>query len=75
MRVLVIEDDKRTADYLVKGLKEAGYVVDLAAMGATGLFLAASEAYDALIVDRMLPRLDGLCVVGRCARPATPRRC
>ena len=63
MRVLVIEDDARMVDYLVKGLKESGFVVDHAADGREGLFLAASEPYDVLIVDRMLPRLDGLGVI------------
>lgn len=63
MKILVIEDDRATADYLVKGLKEAGHVVDHADNGRDGLFLAASEPYDALIVDRMLPGRDGLSLL------------
>lgn len=63
MKILVIEDDRTTADYLVKGLREAGHVVDHAADGKEGLFLAASEHYDAMIVDRMLPGRDGLSVL------------
>lgn len=63
MKVLVIEDDPKTGAYLRKGLEEQGHVVDLAANGRDGLFLAAGEAYDVMIVDRMLPGLDGLGVV------------
>jgi len=64
MKLLVIEDDREAAAYLVKGLSESGYVVDRAADGREGLFLATSGDYDALIVDRMLPGMDGLQVVG-----------
>lgn len=63
MRVLVIEDDADTGSYVKKGLQEQGHVVDLAANGRDGLFLASGEAYDVMIVDRMLPGLDGLSVV------------
>ena len=63
MRVLVIEDDKDAADYLVKGLRESGYTVDHAAEGRDGLFHALSEPYDVMIVDRMLPGPDGLSIV------------
>lgn len=63
MRVLVIEDEKAVADYVGKGLRESGYVVDVATNGKEGLFLATTEHYDALIVDRMLPELDGLSAV------------
>lgn len=63
MRVLVIEDDREAAEYLVKGLRESGYTVDHAADGKDGLFLALSESYDAMIVDRMLPGPDGLTIV------------
>ena len=59
MRILVIEDDVSTGDYLKKGLTEAGYSVDLARNGADGLFLALEEGYDAVILDVMLPGLDG----------------
>jgi len=63
MRILVIEDDREAADYLVKGLRESGYTVDHAADGKDGLFLALSEPYDAMVVDRMLPGPDGLTIV------------
>ncbi len=63
MRILIIEDDDDTAAYLSKGLKETGYTVDRAADGREGLFLATSETYDAMIVDRMLPGMDGLAIV------------
>jgi two-component system, OmpR family, response regulator len=63
MKILLIEDDPETADYLLAGLQEHGHVVDRAADGREGLFMATTEAYDALIVDRMLPGLDGLSLV------------
>jgi len=64
MKILVIEDDRESAAYLVKGLRESGYVVDHAPDGREGLFLATSGSYDVLIVDRMLPGMDGLSVIG-----------
>ena len=61
MRILVVEDDKDVAGFVVKGLKEAGHVVEHAATGRDGLFMAASEAFDAIVLDRMLPGgVDGL---------------
>src|ERR1700742_631665 len=63
MRILVIEDDLEAQRYLVQCLKESGHVVDEAADGESGLSLALSRAYDVAIVDRMLPKLDGLRVV------------
>jgi two-component system, OmpR family, response regulator len=63
MKILVIEDDTETKNYLVNGLEEEGHVVDHAANGRDGLFLAAGEPYDVIVVDRMLPGLDGLGVV------------
>jgi len=63
VRILVIEDDSTLANYICKGLDELGYTVDLAVEGKEGLFLATSESYDAMIVDRMLPGLDGLTIV------------
>jgi heavy metal response regulator len=63
MRILLIEDDKVIASFIVKGLKEAGFVVDHAANGEDGLHLALTEVYDAAIVDIMLPKVDGLTVV------------
>jgi two-component system OmpR family response regulator len=63
MRVLVIEDDRDVATYLVNGLKENDNVVDHAADGKEGLMMAASESYDVMIVDRMLPGMDGLSII------------
>lgn len=63
MKILVIEDDQRMAEFLMRGLKENGHVVDHAPNGKDGLFLAAGEKYDAFIVDRMLPGVDGLTIV------------
>jgi len=60
MRILVVEDDEVAAEYVRKGLMEAGHVVDLAADGDLGLEMAKAADYDALILDRMLPKLDGL---------------
>jgi two-component system OmpR family response regulator len=63
MRLLLIEDDADTAAYLLKGLREAGHVVDHAADGRDGLFMATANPFDALIVDRMLPSVDGLTII------------
>ncbi len=63
MRLLVVEDDRDAADYLRKAFREAGHVVDHAADGEEGLVLALDGGYDVLIVDRMLPRRDGLSLV------------
>ena len=65
MRLLIIEDDRDAADYLVKAFREVGHVADHAADGEEGLALAFDGGYDVLIVDRMLPKLDGLTVIGR----------
>jgi len=64
MRILVVEDDEVAAEYVRKGLMEAGHVVDLAADGDLGLEMARAADYDALILDRMLPKRDGLEVLG-----------
>jgi len=74
MRVLIIEDDDRTAAYVEKGLKEAGCVVDRVADRRGGLFQATDKEYDVLVVDRMLPGLDGLALVQalRAAEITTP---
>ena len=74
MKLLVIEDDREAAAYLVKGLSESGYVVDHAPDGRDGLFLGTSNQYDALIVDRMLPGMDGIKLIGalRAAEVRTP---
>jgi two-component system OmpR family response regulator len=63
MRILLIEDDQETADYLRKGLAESGHVADHAGTGPDGLAQALAGRYDALIVDRMLPGMDGLAVI------------
>ncbi|MFO7287035.1 MAG: response regulator transcription factor [Gammaproteobacteria bacterium] len=63
MRILIIEDDNQVASFIRKGLIESGWNVDVADNGKDGLFLAATERYDALIVDRMLPGVDGLTVI------------
>ena len=63
MKALVIEDDQDVANYLVKGLKESDFVVDHAADGKDGMMMAASEDYDVMIVDRMLPGMDGLAII------------
>src|ERR1700736_4406286 len=63
MRLLIIEDDRDAADYLVKAFREVGHVADGAPDGEDGLALALDGAYDVLIVDRMLPKLDGLSVL------------
>lgn len=63
MKILVIEDDKTTSAYIRNGMAEFGHVVDVAENGRDGLFLAAGEPYDVMIIDRMLPGLDGLGIV------------
>jgi two-component system OmpR family response regulator len=63
MRILLVEDDVKIASFVEKGLRAAGYAVDHAVDGETGLHLALSEPYDAAIVDIMLPKLNGLSVI------------
>jgi len=65
MRILVIEDDKKAAAYVVKGLAESGHTADHAADGEEGFEMAGHGDYDVLVVDRMLPKLDGLTLVAR----------
>jgi two-component system OmpR family response regulator len=74
MRILLIEDDRKIASFIVKGLKAAGYAVDHAPDGEEGLHLALTEPYDTAIVDIMLPKLDGLTLIGkmRAANVSTP---
>ena len=64
MRLLIVEDDRDSADYLVNAFREAGHVADRAADGEEGLTLAENGNYDVLIVDRMLPKRDGLSMIG-----------
>src|SRR5207248_2095008 len=63
MRILVVEDDKKIASFIIKGLKQSGFAVDHAANGEDGLILATTTPYDAAVVDIMLPKLDGLSLV------------
>ena len=74
MRILVIEDDREAASWLVKGLKESGHLVDLATEGNQGLDLALEGVHDVCIIDRMLPNLDGLTIIQkmRAAELKTP---
>ena len=63
MRILVVEDDNKIASFIIKGLKQSGFIVDYAADGGDGLHLALAEPYDAAVVDIMLPKLDGLSLI------------
>ncbi|MCB2095001.1 MAG: response regulator transcription factor [Rhodobacteraceae bacterium] len=74
MKILVIEDDRRTGTYIAEGLREEGHAVDLIADGAEGLVQASVGHYDILVVDRMLPGLDGINLVRtlRGAKNRTP---
>ena len=65
MRILVVEDDKKIASFVMRGMKEAGFAVDHAEDGEVGLHLALSQSYDAAIMDVMLPKLDGLTIIER----------
>src|SRR5258707_1959380 len=65
MRILVVEDDREAASYLPRGLKESGHIVDHAPDGQDGLHLAMGGNYDVAVVDRMMPRMDGLTMVRR----------
>jgi two-component system OmpR family response regulator len=68
MRLLLVEDDAKTASFVLKGLRESGYAVDHVSDGATGLHMALSEPYDAAIIDVMLPKLDGLTLIAELRR-------
>lgn len=63
MRILVVEDDRETREFVRKGLEQAGHTVDSAADGREGLLLATTEPYDVIVLDRMLPGVDGLTVL------------
>lgn len=63
MRILCIEDDEELLEYITKGLTEIGHVIDSAHNGNDGLFMATTESYDVLLVDRMLPGIDGLTII------------
>lgn len=62
-RILVVEDDAETADYITKGLRESGFTVEHVVDGRDGLYLASSSSFDAVVMDRMLPGMDGLSVI------------
>ena len=66
--MLLVEDDAKAASFILKGLKESGYAVDHVADGELGLHMALSEPYDAAVIDIMLPKLDGLTLVGELRR-------
>ena len=74
MKILVVEDDKTTGPYIAEGLREEGHSVDLITSGTDGLIQATVGAYDVMIIDRMLPGLDGVSLVKtlRGARNRTP---
>jgi two-component system OmpR family response regulator len=63
MKLLIVEDDKEAAAYLKRALSEVGHTVDVASTGRSGLMLAAGESYDVIILDRMLPEIDGLAIL------------
>ena len=65
MRILIVEDDAATAEYVRRGLSESGHVVDHAPDGVAGLALGMSGVFDVMIIDRMLPELDGLSLIAR----------
>jgi two-component system OmpR family response regulator len=68
MRLLLVEDDAKTASFILKGLRQSGYAVDHVDDGETGLHMALSEPYDTAIIDVMLPKLDGLTLIGELRR-------
>ncbi len=69
MKILIVEDNERVAQFLAKGLGEAGYTIDHANNGQDGLFLASSESYDAIVMDRMLPGgIDGIGIIAALRR-------
>ena len=74
MRILLVEDDREVASYLLKGLSESGHRVDLAENGPDGLDRATHDSFDAMVIDRMLPGSDGLSIVAslRAAQIQTP---
>jgi two-component system, OmpR family, response regulator len=68
MRILMVEDDQKIASFVLKGLKEAGFAVDLATNGEDGLYLALTGTYDTAVIDVMLPARDGLSLIGELRR-------
>ena len=77
MKVLLVEDNERVATFMKKGLIEAGHTIDHADNGRDGMFLAASEPYDVVVMDRLLPgSVDGLGIIATLGanNPARPRQ-
>jgi two-component system OmpR family response regulator len=74
MRVLIVEDDRHTREFIERALRESGYTVDAVGNGRDGLFLATTEAFDLIVLDRMLPNVDGLTLLRtlRASKIATP---
>lgn len=72
MRLLVVEDDREIAGFLMRALQEAGHVVDHADNGRDGLFLATGGQYDAMILDRLLPQMDGLTLLAALRATGSP---
>src|ERR1700732_929448 len=68
MRILLVEDDAEAASYMVKAFREAGHIADHVGDGLEGLARAQDETYDVLIIDRRLPKLDGLTLIGTISR-------
>ena len=75
MRILIVEDTAALARSLAQGLSEEGFAVDVAGDGEEGLHFATEVAYDAIVLDRMLPGLDGLTVLRRARERGCGRRC
>ncbi|MCB1601963.1 MAG: response regulator transcription factor [Lysobacterales bacterium] len=74
MRVLIVEDDRNTREFIERALRESGYTVDATGNGRDGLFMATTEPFDLLLLDRMLPQVDGLTVLRtlRASKITTP---
>lgn len=74
MRLLIVEDDRNTREFIERALRESGYTVDATGNGRDGLFMATTEPYDLLLLDRMLPQVDGLTVLRtlRASKITTP---
>ena len=68
MRILIVEDDRQTALFISKGLRQEGFAVDSASNGKDGLHLVLTESYDAAVIDIMLPEMDGLALIDEMRR-------
>jgi len=75
MRILLVEDDKKVASFIHKGLEEEGYAVDVAADGEAGVLMGLDRLHDLIILDVMLPKKPDSRCCGNSAREAWPRRC